>query len=176
MPKVEFTYFLERTWKFGQKPLVKAYMSQLRQVYKGLLDFSAIDEKTEETKNQNPMISQNQSVSEEFKKPDSVKKSVTKATTLPDVPTEIMRPTKPANVDPEEAELERQLRENEEAQEFEFNDENDEYLQGSQISKVRIDAEIKGTDGLEKKHNLENKPEQEITKKYKMDENNNELK
>ena len=44
MPKIEFGYLLERIGKLGTESAVKVYMGRLRQVYKGLLEFSSFEE------------------------------------------------------------------------------------------------------------------------------------
>ena len=44
MPKIEFGYLLDRIGKLGTESAVKVYMGRLRQVYKGLLEFSSFEE------------------------------------------------------------------------------------------------------------------------------------
>lgn len=44
MPKYAFPYFIDRIQHFGKKPVVKAYMSRMRNVYKGNNKWEDFDE------------------------------------------------------------------------------------------------------------------------------------
>ena len=74
MPKIEFKYFLERIGKLGKEAATKVYMGRLRQVYKGLLDFSSFEEQgieltkeiTEEV--ERPQKAEKEELKEEVKK------------------------------------------------------------------------------------------------------------
>ena len=156
MPKLEYNYFLEQVGKLGLKGGIKAYMSRLRQVYKGLLDFSSFEEPTAAA----PLSSA-----------PSVAKPAASATFNEEAKTEqqptLQRISKPA-INEEDLELENALNANEDAHLVD----DDEYFGEKEAAKVRIDPDV----AVEKKRGLEG-PEKnpENIKKYKLDINNSQM-
>ncbi len=168
MPKVEFNYFLDRITKLGLKPMAKGYMGRLRQVYKGLIDFSAFEDASADPTGA-AVANSETGVAVPGPAAVPVGAAVSEAKKAPE--TAPLKPTIPQ--DEEDLALEHALQVNEDADEI---DDEDEYFGRSEAAKVRINHEAGDAESVPKKHGLE--PTENSAaggeKKYKLHDNNDD--